>query len=356
MNHDITAIARLFSHHRIISVAELGNGNINDTYLVTDTKRPFILQRLNPAVFANPTLIFENQLKLQKLVQTQPSQNKQLHIPRLLLTTEGRSHYQDMQGHYWRGQEFIENGQEIPHLSSNQAESVGLLLGSFHRLGQSQPSLTFHDILPGLHATSKHLQNYQNVKTNPVAGSTGQDLSFCHDYIEEHQQYAMGVDRKLNKTMPKRLIHGDPKLANILFDKTSKRACTLIDLDTIGPGLIHHDLSDLIRSCCNRAGEEQGQQEVHFDFESAQRIITGYSNQTASFLTREEVNLLGESLWLIPFELGVRFLCDYLNGSTYFKASSPRQNLTRAAIQLKLSTQIRQLLPELQNHINGCFK
>ncbi len=356
MNHDIPAIARFFSAETILSATELGLGNINDTYLVTDTKRQFVLQRLNPAVFADPTRICENQLQLQDLLHSQAPRPGQLHIPQLLLTRDGDSHYRDTQDHCWRGQDFIENGEEIPHLSSHQGESVGQLLGALHRLGQSRPDCIFHDILPGLHATAGHLHQYNRVKTRSVAGAKKTELTFCHDCIAEHQDEALSLDRKLNTTIPKRLIHGDPKLANILFDKTSHQACTLIDLDTIGPGFIHHDLSDLIRSCCNRAGEESAPHETCFELSIAKKIISGYSTQTASFLTPTEVHLLGESLWVIPFELGVRFFSDYLTGSTYFKTTTPQQNLYRASSQFHLSTQIRQWLPELQHHIRACFK
>ena len=155
--------------------------------------------------------------------------------------------------------------------------------------------------------------------------------------------------------MPRRLIHGDPKLANILFDRATNMACSLIDLDTIGPGLIHHDLSDLIRSCCNRAGEESPLRNISFDLELAKAILTGYSKETASFLTPAEINLISKSLWLIPFELGVRFLNDYLAGSIYFKTSSPHQNLNRAQNQFKLAMEIEQNQAELTNHINCCF-
>lgn len=356
MNHDILNIARYFSTQPILSAAELGHGNINDTYLITDTKRQFVLQRLNPAIFADPTRIFENQLQLQNLLHIQASPPEHLHIPQLLLTTDGCSHYRDTHDHCWRGQNFIANGQEIPHLASHQGESVGLLLGAFHRLGQSRPDFFFHDILPGLHATALHIHQYNHVKTTPVAGGPKSEITFCHDCIAKHQEEAISLDRRLNTTIPKRLIHGDPKLANILFDKISHMACTLIDLDTIGPGFIHHDLADLIRSCCNHAGEESAPHETCFELSIAKKIISGYSTQTASFLTPSEVHLLGESLWVIPFELGIRFFTDYLTGSAYFKTTTPQQNLYRASSQFHLTTQIRQWLPDLQHHIKSCFK
>ena len=45
-------------------------------------------------------------------------------------------------------------------------------------------------------------------------------------------------------------------------------------------------------------------------------------------------------VWLYPlvitYELGIRFLSDFLNGDQYFKIKHPSQNLERARVQLKL--------------------
>ena len=38
----------------------------------------------------------------------------------------------------------------------------------------------------------------------------------------------------------------------------------------------------------------------------------------------------------MAFELGLRFLTDYLNGDVYFKASYPESNLDKAKVQLTL--------------------
>ena len=39
---------------------------------------------------------------------------------------------------------------------------------------------------------------------------------------------------------------------------------------------------------------------------------------------------------LITFELGMRFLTDYLNGDTYFRIHRDGHNLDRARVQFKL--------------------
>ena len=38
----------------------------------------------------------------------------------------------------------------------------------------------------------------------------------------------------------------------------------------------------------------------------------------------------------ITYELGIRFLTDYIDGDLYFKTNHPQQNLERAKVQFKL--------------------
>lgn len=355
MNQNILTIAQIFSHHTIISATPLGNGNINDTYLVIDAQGPFILQRLNTKVFPTPQLILDNQKILQKLLVSQPKKDSTFRIPGLILTRHGHSHHQDDNAHYWRAQEFIDQSQEIEELQEYQAESVGRILGRFHRLGEDQSCRNFHTTLPGLHATEAHLRQY-TAQINTPQDAPQDILSFCRAYINHHQHKATLIAHKLQQQpCDKWLTHGDPKLANILFDTTSGLACSLIDLDTIGPGFIQHDLSDLIRSCCNPEGEDSPKTAINFSQTLAKKIITGYSAVMSPLLTKDEITLLGKSLWLMPFELGVRFLTDYLQGSTYFKTSSPHHNLARAHNQFQLTEQIIEAQPALEEHLGNSF-
>ena len=43
---------------------------------------------------------------------------------------------------------------------------------------------------------------------------------------------------------------------------------------------------------------------------------------------------------MIPFELGLRFYTDYLEGNRYFKVTETEQNLQRAAAQFQLCESI----------------
>jgi Ser/Thr protein kinase RdoA (MazF antagonist) len=131
-----------------------------------------------------------------------------------------------------------------------------------------------------------------------------------------------------------RVIHGDPKLNNFLFDQDSKQIVSIIDLDTVKPGLVHYDLGDCLRSCCHRL------QSNEFDLDICAALLRSYLSEAGAFFTDDDYRYLYAAIQLIPFELGLRFYTDYLEGNQYFKVTDPEQNLLRAVDQFRLCESI----------------
>ena len=65
-------------------------------------------------------------------------------------------------------------------------------------------------------------------------------------------------------------------------------------------------------------------------------IAEGYLREAGAFLTKTELAILPLSVKVITFELGLRFLADYLRGDAYFKIKYPTHNLHRARVQFRL--------------------
>jgi hypothetical protein len=126
-----------------------------------------------------------------------------------------------------------------------------------------------------------------------------------------------------------------------MIDEASGQAVGLIDLDTVKPGLVHYDIGDCLRSCCNRLGEETQQPwNVSFDLELCRSILEGYLAIGRSFLTPEDFHYLPDCIRLIPLELGIRFLTDHLSGDHYFRTERAQHNLERAEVQFALTRSI----------------
>ena len=126
-----------------------------------------------------------------------------------------------------------------------------------------------------------------------------------------------------------------------MIDNATRQAVSIVDLDTVKPGLVHYDIGDCLRSSCNPLGEETERWEmVRFDPDLCQAVLQGYLSLAKDFLTENDYDYLYDAIRLIAFELGLRFFTDYLEGNVYFKANHPEHNLARALVQFKLTESI----------------
>ncbi len=349
----VFAIADQFDHQgKIVQIKSFGNGNINDTFLVDldgETQTSFVLQRINHQVFKNPAAVMGNMVwvttHIKQKLEQQPLERPWL-MPEVILTKNNQDHWDSGTGEFWRAISFIVGSESFDVLTSpTQAREVGTALGIFHQLLSDLSPSKLVDTLPGFHHTPVYLQQYQEAlgQSRRLTGSLSPEIHHCQRAI------ASWIDRcgvleqaKAEGKLPLRLMHGDPKVNNILFDRQSGQAISVIDLDTTKPGLIHYDLGDCLRSGCNLLGEEtENWSAVEFDLDLCRAILTGYLPQCQHFLTAADYEYLIPAMALISFELGLRFFTDYLNGDRYFKVKYPEHNLIRALVQFQLASDIQ---------------
>ncbi|MDY7012616.1 MAG: aminoglycoside phosphotransferase family protein, partial [Cyanobacteriota bacterium] len=314
-------IARRFAGMRkVVEVRPLGNGNINDTFLVTldaPTEARFVLQRLNGQVFRQPQQVMRNIQIATDRARSQLERfpcDRRWEIPRLLRTDEGANHYLDADGSFWRAMSFIEDAESFEILDNgDRAREVGYGLGTFHHLIADLPPENLADTLEGFHIAPLYWQHYETVlaKSSP---RNIPEVEYCLKIARDRQPLVGVLEAAKNRgQLALRPIHGDPKINNVLFDVRTGRAVSLIDLDTVKPGLIHYDLGDCLRSGCNRAGEEtEDWESVSFDLELCREILEGYLDVARSFLTENDRVYLYDAVRLLAFELGLRFFTDYL--------------------------------------------
>lgn len=308
------------------------------------------MQKISPAVFQRPDRIMDNWLTLNQHIQQKDSALVKLQIPEIILTKEQKTNYVDDNQHYWRIISFIENTLSIDVVDNeNDAMQAGAALGHFHRLLHDLAPERLNDTLPGFHITPHYLAHYHTI-LNPAKlnGSSRQ----CADFIENRRQLAFVLENAKQQGLLKiRTIHGDPKLNNILFDCNTREAVSLIDLDTVKPGLIHYDIGDCLRSCCNTAIDDS--LPANFDIGICKSILSGYFAETREFLTEFDYRFLYDAIVLIPFELGLRFFIDYLENNRYFKVSFPEQNLIRAQHQFQLVRSIENQQQTIEKMLQG---
>ncbi|MCL4506820.1 MAG: aminoglycoside phosphotransferase family protein [Chloroflexi bacterium] len=353
----------------VVSVREYGTGNVNDTYLVQleapRQARFFILQRINRHVFRRPELIMLNMRALGEHVQSKLARESIDHrngrrweIPRVFTTRNGDGFHVDEENEFWRAISFIDHSTAYPRIiDSKHAREAGYALGRFHSLISDMPIERLHDTLEGFHIAPGYLRHYDEVLARyPHANGTG-DERRCMAFVETHRNAAAVLeDAKANGKLPVRPMHGDPKIDNIMIDDDMRQAVSMIDLDTVKPGLVHYDLGDCLRSCCNLLGEETADVEhVRFETDLGHDILSGYFSVAGDFFTGYDYDYLYDAIHLIAFELGLRFFTDHLEGNIYFKARHAEHNLQRALVQFKLAESIEGHADEIRR-ITADFK
>lgn len=340
---------------RLASIRPQGAGNVNDTYLAVFrthfSEERVIIQRVNSNVFARPEWIMENMSILtthchNQLQSESESADRIWQLPRIVPCKDGQDFYKDEEGNFWRALTLIASASSYEITQSQEhAHEVGTVLGQFHRLVSSMNPYSLRDTLPGFHETPKYLEQYDAVLESAEAKELIKNSMKVHnllDFVEGRREFASTLDNAIQSgELNLRLIHGDPKVSNIMIDDDTQKGTSIIDLDTVKPGLIHYDFGDAIRSICNREGEETNDlPKVVFDLDLCKAFVSGYMIHAGNFLTDNDKKYLYDSIRLITFELGLRFFTDYLAGNVYFKVKSPEQNLLRAQVQFRLCKSI----------------
>ena len=351
MNKPIEIANQFKPQGKVINVQEFGHGNINGTYLVTldsSESKHFILQCINTQVFRQPQLVMQNMstftTHVRQRLQSNPSNtNRRWEVPRVLLTQDGQNYFIDADGSFWRAIDFIEAGETFDTVKDcEHAREIGYALGMFHNLINDLPTEKLADTLPGFHITPSYLQQYDRVLKQNCAFPKSPEVEYCLQFVRDRKSWAHVLENAVAQGhLCLRPIHGDPKVNNVMIDTVTGQAISIIDLDTVKPGLVHYDIGDCLRSGCNPLGEEtQHWQRVFFDTDICQSILQGYLSVAKDFLTANDYKYIYDSIRLITFELGLRFFTDYLAGNVYFKVKYSQHNLVRALVQFKLTESI----------------
>lgn len=316
------------------ALTPLEGGLINRTYKVEEAGRQAVLQRLHP--------IFAPEVNLDIAAITAHLAAHGLHTPRVLPTTSGALWLRDEEGFSWRMLSWLAGRTftvvERPELATSAAQLVARFHGALRDLQHS-----FHFTRPGAHDTPRHLAALERALREHAT----------HASYDEAASLASEILRRARALPalpagPLRIVHGDLKIANVMFE--GDQATALVDLDTMAELTIPVELGDALRSWCNPAGEDATRARLQVDvFEAA---IRGYA-PNARWLLAEEREALVLGLETIALELSARFCADALNES-YFGwnpdkfASRSGHNLARAASQLSLATSVAQQRPELE--------
>lgn len=327
----------------------LGEGLINDTYLISSAKAPekekFVLQKINKIVFTEPDKVMSNLIKINEHLEKKGSDCLQLietHNDRLFVIDENYD--------YWRVTKYLENTRTLfeaddPVIAYEAAKSYGKFLNDIHDLNTSE----IYETIPGFHNYTNRISKInESIKTDDF-----KRLRFCRkekEAIIDKQKYII-LFYKLK--LPIRVIHSDTKITNILFDSDSFKGRLVIDLDISMPGSILYDFGDMVRSFTNTLQEDDPDlSSVDVKFDIFEQLTRGFLESTKPFIEDKEINNLLLGAKLVVLIQAIRNLTDYLLGDVYYKINYEEHNLHRAQNQLKLLEMLEYHEDKLQKMID----
>ena len=358
-NQNAAAAARAFSIEGDLRAAEpYGSGHINDSYRAifqrNGSQSRYLLQRINHRIFKDPVTLMDNIERVTAHLAAQVSgrRDRTRRVLTLIPTRSGGVLHVDETGDYWRAYLFIDNATTYNSVeSSNQAFQAARAFGEFQRMLADLPAPRLHDTIPDFHHTPKRFATLEQAIAADAAGRVALAQPEI-DFALARKPLANAI---IHAGLPERVTHNDTKINNVLLDDSTGEGTCVIDLDTVMPGLVAYDFGDMVRTATSPAPEdEQDLAKVRMEFPLFEALARGYMSTASAFLTQEEKESLAVAGKLITFEIGIRFLTDYLSGDTYFKVHRQGHNLDRARAQFKLlesiekqESQIRSLLHSL---------
>lgn len=353
----------------------LSGGIINQTYLVEASSEAseaqespppsFILQKLNSTVFKDPEKVTRNiQIVADHFQRQHPSETYLKVIP----SVDGELGVSTADGHFWRAFEQVPDAVCFEEVNDSAlAYETGKGFGRFFRQLEGIDTSKVFDSIPNFHHTPKRFSAFQNAlaqNSHQRAELAAEEIHFLLNHTPSLDRVTLGMS---TGEIPIRLCHNDTKISNILFDKASRKAKCVIDLDTIMTGSLLYDFGDLVRtslgsetpsspSSSPARSLSSSEKPPPLDLEIFHALAKGFLEETNSILTSKERELLVYSSQLITSELALRFLTDFLEGDQYFSVDSPTQNLERTRTQIQLlrslqvhETEMNHVISELSN-------
>lgn len=348
---NLKRIAGEFFPSKVVAeIIPFGEGHINDTYKLrlAGTQYPYILQRINTAVFRNPVGLA---LTHQKIQDALSGQDHPLVIAQLMPTSKGEFIHFDEEENAWRMTSFIGDSHTVEVVEEPwQAYEAGRGFGWFNKICHHLDATDFKEAIKDFQRVSFRMRQLDEAAEKDHKGRL-ESVKDIVAFYKDRQELSCLLEKLTDQgVIPLRVVHNDTKINNLLF--RGQRAAAVIDLDTVGPGIIHYDYGDALRTGGNTSSEdEKDLGKVDFNMKAFEAFTRGYMEQVRDFVTEVEKDYLYLAPRLMAFIMGIRFLADYLNGDVYYKTAYPGHNLSRSKVQRRLIERMEALEDDIKQII-----
>jgi len=342
-----------------VAAVPMTHGHINDTIVVTYQQngrpRRYVLQRINHHVFKNPLAVMDNIERVTGHIRQKLAAAGATDIDRRVLTLvptrADRNYHITATGDHWRAYLFIEGAHihdvvETPRQVNQAAREFGL----FQKYLADLPAPRLAETIPDFHHTPKRFA----ALARAIAGDAVNRAALAQPEIDFALRHQPLTGHLLAAGLPERVTHNDTKFNNVMLDDVTGEGLCVLDLDTVMPGLALYDFGDMVRTATSPAAEdERDLSKVNMQMPMYEALVKGYLATAGDFLTPAEKANLAVSGKLITFEIGIRFLTDFLEGDHYFKVHRDGHNLDRCRTQFKLVESIEQQEDQMNRLVAG---
>jgi Ser/Thr protein kinase RdoA (MazF antagonist) len=321
----------------ISSIEPLGEGFINDTFIVT-TKGDapnYILQRKNHVVFPDVPAMMENIKAVTEHIKAKV--NDPMRETLTIVPSKSGDLYVKEGDNFWAACLYIADTVTYSRASSTKlAYQGGVGIGRFQSL-LADFTKPLNETIKGFHNIRYRFEQWDSVvAANPVGRikELGEEISWVEQRREQMLAFWSRVE---SGEIPTRVTHNDTKISNILFDKSSNDVLCVIDLDTVMNSTSLNDFGDAIRSYTNTGAEDDTSLDnVSMSLDMFRAYAEGYLLERRNTMTQSEKEWLPFAALYITFEQVLRFLMDYIDGDKYYKIAYPDHNLVRTRAQYRL--------------------
>jgi len=344
----------------ILHAETLKIGHINETYSATynqgGMRVRYIHQKINKHVFKNPAAVMRNVMRvtthIRKKLEAQNVRDLTRRSLIVIPTRSGDSYFRNGGTEFWRTFVFVEGVETFEAVQSpQQAFQAGRAFGEFQRLLVDLPGERLFETIPDFHNTRKRFgalqQALQKDRYNRAKDARA-EIEFA---LEREPIVDVILNAMARGRIPERVTHNDTKFNNVMLDVMTGEAMCVVDLDTVMPGCALYDFGDMVRTTTSPTLEDEPDlSKVKVQMPMFKKLAEGYLSTAGQFLTKAEKSFIAFSGKLITFEIGTRFLTDFLSGDTYFRIHRPDHNLDRCRTQFKLVQSIERQEEAMQKY------
>ncbi|MGB0721384.1 MAG: phosphotransferase enzyme family protein [Gammaproteobacteria bacterium] len=323
----------------VVSCEAMPGGRIHHSYRVRFERGPdWLLQRFNTDVFSDPRAVMNNIERVCAHIGA--GRDEQMHagpsVPGLVPCANGATMARTPGGEHWRAFIFIAGTRAFNHIpDSTHAYAAAQAFARFAHALSDLPPPALSETIPGFHDTPARLVALRAAVDRDPLGRLSGCAPLAQALLAEEP-----LAHALEGGLPRRTIHNDTKINNLLFAAraTPPIVSHVVDLDTVMPGVLAHDFGDLVRSAANTAPDED---RARFDIGLFAALARGYTRGIAPLLSSDEWASLRIAPQVLSLELAARFLTDHILGDGYFQVVAAGDNLRRARAQTDLLGQMR---------------